>query len=225
MLVAVVVTLSIAQPVAAQTSTTAADVAVVEVKGVVTVDGVPLPSGVDLVFVSVDDETLECGAARTGANGRFEFAVAAGCAQQTAYVVQLSALDLSSESRYLIDPAVNQISADFTGLSDAELAKLGVTATAESADGQQAEPLLEKFTLTIILLAVIVVTAMVLMVLMFKAASGNADVKKQTEAMILVGVIIAIILLGVTGKIGSDGLVSVLAGIVGWTAARATATT
>jgi hypothetical protein len=34
-------------------------------------------------------------------------------------------------------------------------------------------------------------------------------------------VIIAVIILGVTGKIGSDGLISVLAGIVGWTAARA----
>ena len=130
---------------------------------------------------------------------------------------------MSSASQYLIDPKVKQISADFTGLSDVELQRLGITATVESGDGQQAEPLLEKTTLTIILLTVIVVTAMVLMVLMFKAASGNADVKKQTEAMILVGVIIAIILLGVTGKVGSDGLVSVLAGIVGWTAARATA--
>jgi hypothetical protein len=222
MLMAVVVALSIAQPLAAQTSTTAAEVAVVEVEGVVTVDGVPLPSGVDLVFVSVEDETLECGAARTGANGRFSFTVEPGCAQQTAYVIRLSALEVSSASQYLIDPEVKQISADFTGLSEVELQKLGITAAAESGDGQQAEPLLERTTLTIILLAVILVTALVLMYLMYKAASGNADVKKQTEAMILVGVIIAIILLGVTGKVGSDGLVSVLAGIVGWTAARAT---
>jgi hypothetical protein len=97
---------------------------------------------------------------------------------------------------------------------------LGISIVALSPEIQQTRPLLTEEKLTVIVLTMIISSTLILALLMYRVKPG-IDVRKQTEAMILVAVITAIIILGVTAKIGSDGLISVLAAILGWTAARA----
>ena len=51
-------------------------------------------------------------------------------------------------------------------------------------------------------------------------SSEEVSYRRQIEGMVLVMVIVAIIMLGVIDKIGDEGLVSVLAAIVGYTLGR-----
>ncbi len=52
----------------------------------------------------------------------------------------------------------------------------------------------------------------------------NPDFRFQIEGMVLVLVVLAVIILGVTEKIGQEGLVSVLAAIAGYAAGKQSST-
>jgi hypothetical protein len=67
-----------------------------------------------------------------------------------------------------------------------------------------------------------------LMVLVRRGGGDNAQegmFRCQIEGMILMMVVVAVILLGVTEKIGQEGLVSVLAAITGYAVGRAVSET
>ena len=52
----------------------------------------------------------------------------------------------------------------------------------------------------------------------------NPDFRFQIEGMVLVLVVLAVIILGVTEQIGQEGLVSVLAAIAGYAAGKQSST-
>lgn len=104
------------------------------------------------------------------------------------------------------------------------------------------DPLIRGQTLLILLLTVIVGGILLLGLMVCarawsrKPATGQGAVadqdkeyegtyKRQIEGIILVMVVVAIILLGVTDKIGQEGLVSVLAAITGYAVGRAASET
>lgn len=76
------------------------------------------------------------------------------------------------------------------------------------------------------LLAILVVGEVALLGVMVLRHSGEntESFREQVEALVLLGVVVAVIVLGVTEQIGDEGLVSVLTAIVGYTLGRAGAT-
>ena len=195
-----------------------ADEEVITISGIVTANGMPVGEALEVSLLSGEDRDADCGNTQTNANGRFSVQVT-GCQEGAQYVVHLAALALSSESVYILDPAFTNISVNFPDLTTEQLSQLGILTEAPSTEQQQVSPLLDDESLELILVVVIIASAIVLLALLLKASVNN-NLRKQTEALVLVAVITAIIILGVAGKIGSDGLVSVLAAIVGWGAAR-----
>jgi hypothetical protein len=190
----------------------------ITISGIVTANGMPAGEALEVSLLGGEDQDQDCGSTQTNANGRFTVQVT-DCQEGDEYVVHLAALALSSETVYTLNPAFTNISVNFPDLTTEQLSQLGIQTEAPSTEQQQVSPLLDDESLEFILVAVIIASAIVLLALLLKASVDN-NLRKQTEALVLVAVITAIIILGVAGKIGSDGLVSVLAAIVGWGAAR-----
>lgn len=204
---------------ATATITTSADSAD-EIHGVTTVNGLLAPRGVEITFAGEADG-VRCGQAVTQDHGTFSFEPR--CEAGTSFVARLPALsDLTSDGQYVFDPLFNNIAVTFTGLTDEQRAVLGFPVDAAATDAPESVPLLDGTGLAVIMGLVIIASALVI-VWLVQEEKVKKDVRRQTEAMVLVAVIIAVIILGLTAKIGGDGLISVLAAVVGWTAGRATA--
>ncbi|PKB78677.1 MAG: hypothetical protein BZY88_17200 [SAR202 cluster bacterium Io17-Chloro-G9] len=90
------------------------------------------------------------------------------------------------------------------------------------------KPLIDGQSLLILLLVVVVLGILLLTIMvvgriigeLLGATMNQSAFRQQIEGMVLVMVIVAVILLGVTEKIGEEGLVSVLAAIAGYAIGR-----
>jgi hypothetical protein len=204
-----------AAPSASEAATAATESPGLRVGGVVTLNGQLAPAGVGLILLGAAPESAICAETTTSDGGVFSVDVRAGCPEGTAYVIRLSELNVMATNDFVMDPRNTSITAAFTGLTEDQLATLGVPSTAGG------EALLDGDALTDIMILVIMAAAVAL-VYIVRRGPGD-DVSRQTEAIVLLAVVIAVIILGITAKISGDGLISVLSAIIGWTAGRAAA--
>jgi len=214
--------------------------------GTVTVNGDPAPTDVGLVAV-LEDGT-ECGRALTGPGGTFDMSLAAECVGKTV-LFRLAATEDQATTSVVIKAGTQTVDIAFEGLSTESLRAIGALPAIEVEAEQAVEKALEEAAeegapgLPLIagsnlfwLVLLLSLTGMALLGLMVYVGRATAAVgdearqaqartyKRQVEGMILIMVIVAIILLGITEKVTDQGLVSVLAAIVGYAVARATTT-
>lgn len=193
------------------------------ISGTATANGEGVPPGTSILVFTLDEEgrEVDCGRFTTESGGRFTLSINVECRGATQVSYRIEGMSAQTTTVDEIKEGLSNLTVGFSGLSDEELLKLGLAVS--NGDIQQV-PLISQASLQWILILTVVVGATVLLTLI--VVSGKSDdpagrFQMPTEALILLTVIIAVIILGVTGKIGSDGLISVLAAIVGWTAARA----
>jgi hypothetical protein len=198
---------------------TATEAANIQIDGLVTLNGRLAPANVGLTLViSSPSESVVCGNTTTSDGGAFTVEVAPQCPVDAPYAVRLSAFDVTANEGFVVDPRNTNIAVTFTDLTDDQLATLGVTVELAPQDA----PLLGGRSLYQIVVYIIVAAAAALVGVVVAKAFGK-DVSKETEAIVLLAVVIAVVILGVTAKISGDGLISVLSAIIGWSAGRATA--
>lgn len=215
-------------------------------EGTVTVNGQPAPAGVGLLAVLEDG--AECGRALTGAGGTFDMSLAAECVGKTV-LFRLAATEDQATTSAVIKAGAQTVEIAFEGLSDESLRAIGalpaIEVEAEQAvekaleeaaeEGAPGLPLITGMNLFWLVFAVslggMVLLALMVVVRGKVGRAGDEEqqarattYKRQVEGMILIMVIVAIILLGISEKIGDQGLVSVLAAIVGYAVARAATT-
>ncbi|MDO8148830.1 hypothetical protein Q6350_10340 [Isoptericola sp. b515] len=207
--------------------------------GLVTVNGEVPTTGVHVTVVAAADGEDErtCGDFVTGEGATFELILPAECGPGATAVFRV---DTGSESGTVVeiteDPRLTA-TVDFQ-LSDAELEALGLQAQpSPDVAVVQTSPPLQGTDLRVVVLSTVIPATLLLVVMVLMKGSfwrrgapsgggstsedkGDGSYRSQIEGMVLVMVVLSVILLGVTGKIGSDGLVSVLAAIVGYTVGR-----
>ena len=202
-------------------ATTSPEVTTISISGTATANGEKIPPGASITVFRIDNEghEIDCGRFTTESGGRFTLSLNVDCRDAPELGYRIEGMSAEAKTAEEIKEGLANLNIGFTGLSDEELVRLGISLGA--SDIQQV-PLIDQDSLQLILMTVIIVSALVLAGLLLASSlnSGNSF-QKPTEALVLIAVITAVIILGVTGKIGSDGLISVLAAIVGWTAARA----
>jgi hypothetical protein len=211
---------------AATTTTTAAVIESIVVKGTATANGQKLPPGTSITVFVVDDASNEvtCGKLTTELGGEFTLTLDTNCLDDPTIGFRLEGINATVPSPEAVTSEQSELAIDFAGLTPEQLTRLNITQTPATTETQQAQPLISETSLTFILLTVILTSGVVLMYLINTGRKETArNVQKPTEALVLLAVITGVIILGVTGKIGSDGLISVLAAIVGWSAARSVA--
>lgn len=208
------------------------------IEGLVTVNGEPAPAGIR-VTVTLDDEgNTRCGDFVTAEGAvPFQLILPEACGPGSVALFQVDTGDRSeTQVEITEDQRLFSTTVDFQ-LSAVTLASLGVPpdGTPEVVSVVPSSPLTGLDLFVVVVLTVVPATALLtLMVLKVgtkngqrasvdesaEAARAAGNFRSQIEGMILVMVVLAVILLGVTDKIGSDGLVSVLAAIVGYTVGR-----
>jgi hypothetical protein len=212
---------------AAETTTTTAEVIEsIVVTGTASANGQKLPPGTSITVFVVNDASNEvtCGKLTTELGGEFTLTLDTACLDDPSIAFRLEGINATAPSPAALTSDQSELTIDFAGLSPEQLTRLNIAQAPATQETQQAQPLISETSLTFILLTVIVSSAVVLMYLINTGRKENANsVQKPTEALVLLAVITGVIILGVTGKIGSDGLISVLAAIVGWSAARSVA--
>lgn len=209
------------------------------VVGLVTVNGEVPRTGVHVTVVVAADSEDErtCGDFVTGEGATFELILPADCGPGATAVFRV---DTGSQSGTVVEITEDQrltATVDFQ-LSDAELEALGLQEepSPDVAVVQPGEPLEGPDLYVVVLSTVLPATVLLVVMVLMKGNSrkrgtpsgggstsedqGDGNYRSQIEGMVLVMVVLSVILLGVTGKIGSDGLVSVLAAIVGYTVGR-----
>jgi hypothetical protein len=208
----------------AQTTTDdEASITTFSISGTATANGEGMPAGTSILVFTLDEEgrEVDCGRFTTESGGRFTLSINVECKGATQVSYRIDGMNAQTTTVDEIKEGLSNLTVGFSGLNDEELVKLGLAIA--SGDIQQV-PLISQASLQWILILTVVVGAAVLLTLIVvssRSSNPPASFQMPTEALILLTVIIAVIILGVTGKIGSDGLISVLAAIVGWTAARA----
>ncbi len=189
-----------------------------ELSGVVTLNGGLAPAGVGIAAVPSDESP--CGSTTTQDGGEYTL-VTGDCPAGDVLAFQLEATGDRVDTEATVDTRFFNIA--FEGLSSETLVAVGVTSEVKLPEPKD-RPLLEDDDLFWLLVIVVIGELLVLgwMVVWITLNQGkNEAYRRQIEAMVLLGVVVAIIVLGVTGKIGDEGLVSVLAAIVGYTLGRA----
>jgi hypothetical protein len=202
--------------------------------GLLTLNTKPAPPNVQ---VTARSQETECGTFATGEGGAYEFVVPEECGEGTAITFALTATGDQAPTPVTVDAGEQIADIAFEGLSLESLQAIGAEEPPPEVITLPSAPLTGRDLYAVTLIAVI--PAMILLLIMvLKASPGRkgpenqhdsparparvvrSDYRSQVEGMILVTVVLAVILLGVTDKIGSDGLVSVLAAIVGYTLGR-----
>lgn len=190
-----------------------------EVSGVLVLNEQLAPVDTVIALATNDGSIRECGTGTTEANGLFTISVDSACGEVEDLVARLSALP-EQEPMPFAEGTGGQRLLRFSGLDDDALATLGVQAAPAptTAEERAAQPLLQNGVLFWLLVVVIVASGAVIAYIVLRGK--DRDLAVQTQAVVYVAVIIAIIILGITGKVTSEGLIAVLAAIVGWEAAR-----
>jgi hypothetical protein len=202
---------------------------------VVTLNGELAPTG---ILVTVEDaEGTRCGDFVTGEGATFELILASECRPGVEVRFRLDTGDTSSTQVSVPSAEEAQpIVVEFVELSTTDLQALGVVAADEEGpvvgETPPSPPLTGRDLYVVVLGAILPALGLLFLMawLMGRPPKKDTNVdtndrkighfRRQIEGLILVMVVLAIILLGVTDKIGSDGLVSVLAAIVGYTIGR-----
>jgi hypothetical protein len=207
------------------------------IEGLVTVNGDPAPAGIRVTVSLAEDEETTCGDFVTGGGATtFQLILPDVCGPGSVAQFRVDTGDQSeAEVEITEERRAFSTTVDFQ-LSASDLTSLGV-----SPDGASGVAVVSSNPLTgmdlyvvvfvTVLPAIFLLGVMVLMVGLnnrghstegdsSEASRQRGNYRSQIEGMVLVMVVLAVILLGVTDKIGSDGLVSVLAAIVGYTVGR-----
>ncbi|WP_278234642.1 hypothetical protein [Isoptericola sp. AK164] len=207
------------------------------VDGFVTVNGDVAPPGLRVAVVALDgDQETRCGDFVTGEGATFELILPAECGPGATAVFRV---DTGTQSDTVVEITEDQrftTTVDFQ-LSATELVSLGIQPSTTPEVAVISSSPLQGTDLRVVVLSTVIPATLLLVVMVLMKASfwrrgtssgggstpedkGDGTYRSQIEGMVLVMVVLAVILLGVTDKIGSDGLVSVLAAIVGYTVGR-----
>lgn len=206
-----------------------------DLSGIVTLNGEVAPDGLGLVFVGPDG--TECSRSTTVGDGVYEAVISEECAVDVELTVTIAASGDAATEVIVYEGTGQVANIAFEDLAESTLLELGVvTAEVEGVVQEQvAEQVTKELTeqgqvalLTGGTLLTVLVIAIggglsLLMIMVIRArekAGENPDFRLQIEGMVLVMVVLAVIILGVTEKIGQEGLVSVLAAIAGYAAGR-----
>lgn len=201
--------------------------------GIVTLNGEIAPAGVSITTRRTDDTSILCGSTTTLAGGQFNLTIESQCQVDTTVEFLLAATNDQAITQVTVQEGTQSKNIAFEQMSLEALQAIGAVeqvaeAVEEEASKQASAPLITGNSLAW-LLGAVVVGELLLLALMVMMTGSQADAlrqdafKRQVEAMVLLGVTVAIIMLGVAQKIGSEGLVSVLAAIVGYTVGRGVA--
>jgi hypothetical protein len=194
--------------------------------GAVTLNGNAAPANVQIDARST--EGIDCGTSTTDEDGSYQLVVSEECEQGSSVLLVLTVTGEQAPTAVTIEGGEQSVSLAFEGLSDASLQAIGAATPTPPPVVQLPSAPLSGFDLWFVV-GLAVVPAMILLGLMVRGSSRGkgapskgiaSNYRSQIEGMVLVMVVLAVILLGVTDKIGSDGLVSVLAAIVGYTIGR-----
>jgi hypothetical protein len=199
--------------------------------GLVTLNGTVAPPGIHVTVERAGEVEIQCGDFVTGQDAAFELILARECGRGRVVDFVLDTGDRSSTQVTI--PSAEPVEVEFDQLSSTVLQALGVEETVST----EPPPVIESpsaplsgWDLYVVVFVVVLPAAILLLLMVMSEGRGLAkggmsdkqtfDFRPQIEGMVLVMVVLAVILLGVTDKIGSDGLISVLAAIVGYTVGR-----
>lgn len=202
------------------------------VSGTVTVDGDPAEAGVELIgeIVTDESETVRCGTAQVSDGGAFDMPIAAECEPGAAMRIRHVALDLEARDQVEVPDGSNEGVLVRFETPPAADGLAGAALVEAEAEAEATKPLIGESSL-IVLLTVIALAAVGLLAYVAhhwtKRASDSSGTEvipqMLIEGLVLSLAIVAIVVLGVSAKLTSEGLVSVLAGIVGYAAGRGAA--
>lgn len=210
-----------------------------DLSGIVTLNGEVAPDGVGLVFTGSDG--VECSRSTTVGDGAYQATLSDECDVGGELTVTIAATGTIAADAITYEGSGQVVNIPFDDLSESALLELGViTAGVEEVVQEQvAEQVTKELTeqgqsalITGVTLVVVLVVAILggfalLMIMVIRAREEkgkNPDFRFQIEGMVLVMVVLAVIILGVTEKIGQEGLVSVLAAIAGYAAGKQSST-
>jgi hypothetical protein len=192
------------------------------------------------------EDATACGSTRIDAGGQYVLSVATDCPPQTQVVFVLDAIEEDADQGHELTDGIQNLDIQFSGISAEDMASLGVTAAAgdgdessvvdavegvanavaASSEASTRRPLITDWQLFSILLIIVVGTGLLLMTLARRprtAADAGAGeggnyqyTRRLIEGLVLTEVLVAVIILGVTGKVSSEGVISVLAAITGY---------
>jgi hypothetical protein len=213
----------------------------------VTLNGEPAPSGVGIVIAVLDADGMietECARTTTVEGGSYAVALSSECSGKTVQFLLAAREDIEGATIDFEGPGQVQ-NVDFGDLSEELLSEFGVGGVAVSGAVEDAvvealkekgeQPLIEATQLWWIMFTAIMGAFALLAYMVQRRGEAmklfiekgidtdkvEGPFKRQIEAMVLVMVVLSVIILGVTEKIGEEGLVSVLAAIAGYGVGRA----
>jgi hypothetical protein len=194
--------------------------------GAITLNGSTAPPNVQINVRS--PEAMSCGTFTTDEDGLYILLVSEECPTGTSLIFVLAQTGDQAPVAATIDGGDQQIDIAFEGLTPEDLQALGIEEPSTDVVQVPSEPLSGGDLWSVIIGTVLLpMSLLVIMVIRtrhddngVRHESTVSPFRNQIEGMVLVMVVLAVILLGVTDKIGSDGLVSVLAAIVGYTLGR-----
>ena len=211
-----------------------------ELSGIVTVNGESPPKGVGIIAKLADG--TECDRTTTEEGGSYRFVLSGECQAGSSLLFFLAATEDKAVTEVTVEDGVQTADVAFEDLSPESLQAIGlVVAAAEEAAVQVAEeaaqdaladrieqPLVTSDNLFTLLLVVVGAAAALLAFMVgAKLWSDLNGVSKdemgfwhQIEAMVLIMVIVAVIILGISDKVDQEGLVAILAAIAGYGAGR-----
>ena len=210
---------------------TAADDASRSISGTVTVDGAPADAAATLIGEVVTEASatpISCGSATVSEAGFFRMELDAACEAGMAMRMRLAELEAKDQIEVPPD-SVENVLVRFESPPPPAGADSQISAAFADAEAERARPLISDTSL-IVLLVLIALAAVVLLGSVarywradgdaLKALGSQAIVIPQllVEGLVLSLAIIAIVILGASAKLTSEGLISVLAGIVGYAA-------
>jgi hypothetical protein len=212
-----------------------------ELRGTVTVNGETPPPGVEIVARLADG--TECGRTRLEEGGAYRFALSGSCPAESSVQFFLAATGDQAATDVTVKGDVQTADIAFEDLPPESLQAIGpgVPAAAEAAKqvvdeaAKQAladridRPLVTSDNLFALVLVVVGAVAGLLALMVGATlwshlkdkSPGEMGFSHQIQAMVLVMVVVAVIILGVTDKVDPEGLVAILGAIAGYGVGRA----
>ena len=211
----------------------------IRLSGLVTLNGKVAPPG---VAMSVLSEEILCGNTTTQQGGRFEVLLGDGCPAGTKVTFRLVAVELDEHpERVTLIEMGQDVTIAFEDLDTSDLLAVGVLTEPEAVEdavadvvaaaettaaaakdlenAQGGDPVLTNaMILTIVIIAVVgaFVVLSLLAKLKFLGRAIGVDFRQEVQALILIVILAAILLLGMSGKMPPQGITAVLSLIAGF---------
>jgi hypothetical protein len=209
------------------------------ISGTVTVDGVPAAADTLITAEAVTDTgTIACGSATVSDGGAFTLELAEAC--KSGLAMRLLLADVGTEAKDQVTVPSSDVEGELVRFETAPPPQgdAGVGQTLADAEAERSRPVISDGGLILLLGVIAVGTIVFLGFIAYQWAAAAHGERTGTnpvanlaqlvlvipqvlvEGMVLSLAIVAIVILGASAKLTSEGLVSVLAAIVGYAAGR-----